>query len=231
MNSIIPLIGRLARYAGVLALAGAVGLWAPAATAAPSGEGSALKNVAAGQKLIRIRDAGDGAPGEEGLQIDIRTARSTYRQGQAIRFQVRGNHDFFLYLINIDPRSGRAVAILPNRLQTGDSIKYPGDGQWYSVPNERLEFYGDRPGLERIIMIASERYLEVDSLLRKSRSKAAGDFYAMEAPLDALDEAIGASYGEKTIRIRDSGDRGSQGQGGNRLPRGLVIKEWNLRIR
>ncbi|MBU0499281.1 MAG: DUF4384 domain-containing protein [Gammaproteobacteria bacterium] len=227
------LYNRILRCAGAAAMLAALGIGAPAMAQ----EADALESVAASDKLIRIRHADDEGGGGSGpehagkFRVDIRAGRSSYRAGEAIRFKVRGNNEFYLYMINIDPRTGRAVAILPNRLQTHHKIKYPGDGRWYVVPNENLEFYSDRAGHERIIMVASERYLDVDRLLSKSRSKSVGDFYEMEAPLDALDDAIGESYGDKAIRIRNSGD-GDSGRGrGHRLPRGIVIKEMNLRIR
>lgn len=226
-----PFVTRMASLASIVVLAGAMVLGPMPAMA--KGEGGALEGVAVTEKLIRIRNAEDdggtvGPAKPRGLRVDLRTARATYRKGEAIRFQVRGNRPFFLYLLNIDTRSGKAVAILPNRLQTDENIKYPGDNRWHVVPNERLEFYSDRVGKERIIMIATDRYLDVDELLRESNGKARGDFYTLEAPFDGIDNAIGSSYGDKSIRIR-GGEKGNRGD--DRLPPGVVIKEMNLRIR
>ena len=228
MNSIEAVI-TLSRSGLALFLVFLVGLLVlPGAVVAEQGTANALEEVVVAEKLIRIRDAEDdgndrietGSSG--GLKVSIRSVRSSYRKGEKIRLKVKGNKTFYLYLINVNPRSGRGVAILPNRYQSEDRIKYPGDGKWRKVPNDNLEFYSDRKGKERIIVVASRRYLNVDKLLRKARSKFLGDFYEMEAPLDSLDELIGASYGEKAIKIRSDKER---------LPKGVVIKELNLRIR
>ena len=222
-------LNRFLFLVGIVALFGLTTVAAP--VMAEQEADNALETVAVEEKLIRIRDADEDegdAPvlGERvssgGMKVHIRSARSTYRKGEAIRLKVKGNKTFYLYLINVNPRSGRGVAILPNRHQTENRIKYPGDSKWRKVPNDSLEFYSDRRGKERIIMVASRRYLDVDRLLSKARSKILGDFFELEAPLDSLDDVIAASYGEKSIKIRSKKSK---------LPRGVVIKELNLRIR
>lgn len=78
--------------------------------------------------------------------------RTNYRVGESIGFKVKGNRRF--YLFNVDPHTGRALAILPNRLQGKDKIRYSA-AKWHRVPNPNLEFYADRAGEDRLIMVAS----------------------------------------------------------------------------
>ncbi len=191
---------------------------------------SALEEVDSQDKLVRIRPANSSTsstPSSE-MAVQLVTEKSSYRVDEAIHFKVKSDRPIFLYLFNVDARSGQALSILPNRLQNNREIKYAGDNQWHLVPNPGLEFFSDRPGVERIIMVASERYLDVGKLKSFSASKSVGDFFEMDNPLDAFDSLINEAYNddeavqEKRIGIRQSSSR---------LPRGVVVKEVNLRIR
>lgn len=184
------------------------------------------------EKLVRIRPAQSSGSGSgsrsHGLHVDLSTEKRSYYVNEAIRFKVRLNRPAYLYFFNMDPATGKAVVVLPNRIQSNREIKYPGDYQWRLVPNSGLEFYSDRPGVERMVMVASEKYLDVNRLKRTGNTKSVGDFFAMDNPLDALDGAINDAYNgegssEKAIRIRETNSP--------RLPKGIVIKEVNLRIR
>ena len=161
------------------------------------------------------------------LQVRLTTDRARYQPGEKIGFQVSGNKDFYLYLFNIDTRTGQAVMLLPNRFQTNLNIKYPGDGKPRLVPNRSVEFYADQAGLERIMMVASERYLDVNDLMSHGQSKSLGDFYALETPFKALNRAITETYadaliGNKSIHIRQPDS--------SRLPKGVLVEEFNLTI-
>ncbi len=195
----------------------------------------ALEAVPLGEKAIRVRvsddrDRGNGGGRRGGdLDVAIRTEQSRYGVEDPIRFEVKGNKPFYLYLFNVDPRTQRAVSILPNQRQGKGEVKYPGDRRWRKVPNPGLEFYSDRAGTERVVMVASERYLDVDKLIKGYGTKALGDaFYESEGIFDWLDAELNSAYAEKgmeakAIRVRDSDSR--------RLPRGIVVEELNLRIR
>lgn len=181
---------------------------APADPADPAGH----------EKLIRI---GPAPSAEDRLAITVRADKSGYRVNEPIRLQVKGNKTFHLYLFNIDPVSKRGLSILPNRYQGADRIKYKG-GVWHAVPNANLQFYSDRPGNERIVLLASEKHLDVDRLLKEGGAKGLGDFYSLETPLDALDEALSDRYREKRIHVRERTER---------LPPGVVVQELDLSIR
>lgn len=166
-----------------------------------------------------------------GLDVAFRTAENRYLVGETIRFEVKGNQPFFLYLFNIDPDTSRAVSILPNQRQGKDKLRYPGDNRWRAVPNPSIEFYSDRAGTERIVMVASERYLNVERLVNGYGTKAIGaSFYESENVLDWLDSELSMAYAlggkdldeSKAIRVRKAGGRS--------LPSGVVVEEMNLRI-
>lgn len=196
----------------------------------------ALEAVPQSIKVIRVRSGGGGGgrstdrPRSGGaLDVDIRTERDSYRVGDGIFFKVRGNKSFHLYLITADPETGRAIALLPNRYHTAGRIKYPGDGRWRKVPNPGAEFYADEAGTDRIIMVASEKYLNVDDLLRDRRTKAFGENnYESTGFFDWLDQEINQEYADELgAQPQKISVRGSEGRS---LPSGLVVKELNLRI-
>lgn len=270
-NTIKPLRQRMAHLLGLAMVAGFAGLSTPSVLA--DGVAGALEAVPAAEKLIRIRESEPEYRGRRCLRVQLRTAKDSYREGEPIRFEVRGTEPFYLYLINTEVSTGRTVTILPNRLQTEHSLKYPGDDQWYTVPNPGLEFYGDRPGLERIVMIASERYLDQRQLFEVTHGRPAGDFYEMDSPLPAFDDLVTESYRDRPVawvdrRDRDEsyrerdrdrdrdidrdrdrrpadpvdanyGDKGAADKAirirhsdqDSRMPCGVVMDEFNLRIR
>jgi hypothetical protein len=195
-----------------LASALAIGLTGPA----QAQTGALLEHVPAGEKIIKIRPAEDNR-----LKVELFSEKTSYKPGEAIQLKVRGNQDFYLYLFNIDVDSKQAVTILPNRLQTEERIKYAGDNQWRPVPNKGIEFFSDSTGKERIIMLASSRYIDVNKLLEQSNGKTLGDFFLMEKPLEAMEELIGLSYGEKAIKVRETTSQ---------LPPGIDLKEMYLSI-
>ncbi len=193
-------------------------------------QAEAFEPVSGNDKLVRIRPAGNTGQ-TNALDVQINTEKNSYRPNEKIRFQVKSNKQVFIYLFNLDPATGKALLILPNRIQSKHQIKYPGDNKWHLLPNEALEFYADRPGIERLLMVASEKYIDIDKKLQNmSSNKSVGDFYAMDNPLDDLDASINETYnpgvsGDKLIRIRNSKPTSPS------LPSGIVTREVNLRVR
>ena len=107
--------------------------------------------------------------GVDRLKVTFKPLKSSYAVNEKVTFSIRGNRDFYLYLFNLSQHPQPAVLILPNALQTAQQIKYSADHTWI-VPNPELEFYADRPGHERIVMIASSEPLDWGDLqLRKSK--------------------------------------------------------------
>ena len=177
-----------------------------------------LEEVPANEKQIGVRSAsGD-------FSVAIKTVKSNYKANEAIQFKVKGSETFYLYLFNYIKESKQAVSILPNKFQTVNNIKYTAN-KWHTAPNSNLEFYSDRPGKERVIMIASKKYIDVKKLLNKNKTKSLGNFYLMEDPLQNFENLINETYNipaTKRINVRQSSSR---------LPEGMVIKELYLNIR
>ena len=193
-------------------------------------QAEAFEEVSSNDKLVRIRPAGSIGQ-TNALKVELRTEKNSYRINEKIRFQVKTNKRVFVYMFNLDPRTGKALLILPNRLQTKSQIQYPGDNSWHLLPNASLEFYADRAGVERILMVASEKYIDMDKKLKSlNNTKSVGDFYLMDDPLSTLDATINDAYNagvstDKLVRIRSSKPTSPS------LPKGVVVTEVNLRIR
>ncbi|MEE9398030.1 MAG: DUF4384 domain-containing protein, partial [Methylococcales bacterium] len=109
----------------------------------------ALEEVPDTEKLVRVRTTTNPGQGNNNLSVELSTEQDSYRVNEAIRFKIRSNKEAFFYLFNIDPRTRKAVAILPNRMQSNRELRYPAASNWNVVPNKNLEFYSDRPGTER----------------------------------------------------------------------------------
>jgi len=162
------------------------------------------------EKAIRVGDRErDTRSGD--LEVSFEALRASYRVGEPIRFTARGNKTFYLYVYSVDKDTGDAVLILPNNKQSGN--KYPG-GRSMTVPNRNIEFYADEEGRERIVMVASTRYIDVGA----AKAQPLGDFSKTKA---AVLEGL---FEEKGIKIRAPGDRADRGGD-------VVVKDVELRIR
>lgn len=138
----------------------------------------ASQNVeqAKGEKEIQIRRSQN-----EDLRVSLRALDKGYVTGEKIRFRVSGNDNFYLYMFTISQRTGKAYMILPNRLQ--DQNKYNG-GVAHNVPNANVEFYSDSTGYEKVVYVASRKYLNWDV----NGYNKVGDF--LETNTKSLDQQI-----------------------------------------
>ncbi|HFB64136.1 MAG TPA: DUF4384 domain-containing protein [Aeromonadales bacterium] len=119
-----------------------------------------------------------GSPAQrQPLKVDFTPTKPSFAVNEAIKFNIKGNKKFFLFLFNIDYATNKAYMILPNNIQTADRNMYQA-GQRLQVPNANAEFYSDRPGRERIVMIATTKYPK-EIVLNKYRR--AGNFYITDA--------------------------------------------------
>lgn len=92
------------------------------------------------------------------LTVDMQPIKTSFWVNEKIRLRSKGNKPYYLYLFNVDPKTGEAIMILPNKLQPNNYYGHQG----YIVPSREIEFYSDRPGQEQIIMVASTKMLNVD---------------------------------------------------------------------
>ena len=140
------------------------------------------------QSKIGIRPGGSGAGSstvrnQQGdLRIDFRANKSSYRVNDPISFSIKGNKTFFLYLFSISER-GEAVMLIPGPQQEGN--KYQGN-RTYRVPNAGSELFADRPGRERMVLVASTKWLDPGT----NRYKSKGGFYTASA--DVADATVKA---------------------------------------
>lgn len=131
-------------------------------------------------KAIRIQEQ------SKGLKVTFQALKDTYKVGEAIRFKVRGNQRFYLYLFSINRLDQTSVLLLPNNKQKDN--RYDAN-QTFTVPSN-VEFYADAPGTEEIVMVASIKHLNFDT----SRYQKSGDFLLGDAQI--VDDQL------KALRIR-----------------------------
>lgn len=107
---------------------------------------------------------------EAALAVDIEPVRERYDVDEPIRFRVRGETPFYVYLYSLDNENGESTLIFPNHWEQDNY--YPG-GRSYLIPNRDAEFYGERPGTERVVMVASRRPLEMSRAQLESEEQVA----------------------------------------------------------
>lgn len=104
-------------------------------------------------KQIRLR-------GGQDFEFSIAPEKESYSVNESIRFKVKGNQDFFLYLFSVNQDQNTAVLLIPGSKQKGNKYK---KGKTFTVPNHPLEFVSDTPGTEKIIAFASTKYIHMDT--------------------------------------------------------------------
>ena len=70
-------------------------------------------------KAIRVDD-----PTKEPLRVALEPVQDSFSVDEPIRFRIRGNKTFFLYLFSIDDETGDATLILPTK-EGQEHNKYP----------------------------------------------------------------------------------------------------------
>ena len=139
-----------------------------------------------GEKTIRVE-----TPESEPLRVKLEPAKASFKVDEPIRFHIRGNKTFFLYLYSVDKETDEVTLLLPTRKGQKHN-KYPAN-RTLVVPNEgEAELLADEPGRERLLMVASTRYLPL-----KSRWYRKGlDYYTGKG------EEFEQEFAEKGIRVR-----------------------------
>lgn len=140
------------------------------------------------EKAIRVRD-----PAKE-LSVSFEAAKATYRTGEPIRFKVRGNQKFYLYLFSVNRRDNSSIMLLPNNKQKDNLYEA---NQTFTVPTT-VEFYADTAGTEEVVMVASLKPLNFDT----SRYQKSGDFLSGDA--QTVDDQV------KALRIRTREETGKE---------------------
>jgi len=156
-------------------------------------------------KAVRVRDA---AP-VGSFKFQVQTEKAAYKVDEPIRLKVRAEQDFYLYVYAVDEASGNAWLLLPNRKQPHNRIAA---NQWQKVPGANLEFVSDKPGMEKLIVVASAKKVDIDPMKLSAKG---GDFVETKAAdLEGAFEAKGIR-----IRERDAAQ-----------PEGVVVKRLEVKI-
>ena len=155
-------------------------------------------------KAIRVDD-----PEKEPLRVTLEPARDSFKVNEPIRFNVRGNKTFYLYLFSINDE-GDATMILPTR-EGQRHNKYPPDTT-LPVPNRNSpDFLSDEAGREKVVMVASAKYLAWKS----NWFRDGADSYVGYVDKAAFDE----EFASKGIRI------------GGKKDDNVVVKRLSVRVR
>ncbi len=118
---------------------------------------SSLSNAGAG---IRDKQIVAQEVESHALSVKITPNKAAYIVNEAIRLNVTGNKDFFLYLFSVDENNQNATLLFPHRLHKGNKFKREHNNL---IPSKKVEFISDRPGKEKLIAIASTRYFNWDT--------------------------------------------------------------------
>ena len=110
-------------------------------------------------KRIHV-SATDNTAHTDKLIVSFDPVKPSHRVGEPIRFNVRSNKGMYLYVFNVDKKTGDSVLLLPNRLQKDNF--YPGN-RTLRVPDRGVEFFSDRAGYEEVIMVASTKKVSLNT--------------------------------------------------------------------
>jgi hypothetical protein len=144
------------------------------------------------------------------LDVQFMPLKDSYKVHEPIRFNVRGNMPFYLYLYTTDSDSQETKVILPRRL--GADNGFPAE-RTLIVPAREADFTADAPGTKLVTMVASTKHLDI-------RTGVA------EAPADAgsgLVKSFQAALDAKVVRIESGRTRIGDDQ--------LVAQKVSIRIR
>ena len=153
-------------------------------------------------KAIRVDN-----PETEPLRVTLAPVQDSFKVNEPIRFNVRGNKTFYLYLFSVNDE-GDATMILPTR-EGQRHNKYPPDTT-LPVPNQNSpEFLSDEAGTEKVVMVASAKYLAWKS----NWFRDGADRYVDKAAFDEEFASKGIRIGGKkddhvvvkrlAVRVRD----------------------------
>jgi len=138
-------------------------------------------------KNIRVRESQESAG--NAVQLSVTALKKQFKVNEPIQFKVKGDKDYYLYVYNLDPKTGESVLLLPNKKVRNNLFKA---GKSYTLPKD-VEFFGDEAGSEHLMFIASKEKINLNSVNMQS----AGD-YDKTSTKDLEEEF------SKSIRVRDT---------------------------
>jgi hypothetical protein len=144
------------------------------------------------QKAIRVEDGtGTQSTVTGSLKVDFKATKDVFAVDEPISFKIRSNKEVYVYVFNMDENQQKAVQIFPNKFDKANLLK---PGKTVTMPSKKSVFRSDAVGTERLILIASEKKLNL-----QHSEPAEGSFYDMEwKSLDSKVKAIRVESGDNT---------------------------------
>ena len=95
------------------------------------------------------------------LQLVVTPNKATYKVGDTFSLNVKGNQDYYLWIFAMNENVGRGRMLVPGIAQTGNRYKA---NRTYKVPaGGSYEWFMDKAGVERLVVVASTRWIAIDS--------------------------------------------------------------------
>lgn len=98
----------------------------------------------------------------QGAQLDVKftPTKIAYTVNEPIYFQIAGSKDAYLYIINVSDTSGKATLLFPNQYEGTNKMEAKKE---ITIPAQKSVFKSDRPGVERVILLASTKELNLQT--------------------------------------------------------------------
>ena len=94
------------------------------------------------------------------LSLDVKTNKQRYTVGDTFSLDVRGNQNFYLWVFAMNEGAARGRMLVPGIVQGRNNYMANRD---YKVPaTGSYELFMDKPGLEKVIVVASTKWIDVD---------------------------------------------------------------------
>ena len=151
-------------------------------SAAAVAPGMTLDGTPGGASVVGRAASQNAQPGLP-LNVEIKTDKAVYKQGEKIRITLQGNKDFYGKIVYLTA-DGQTVQLLPNGHRSLDFFK---GGRTYNVPEDSDGFSLDVAppyGAERIMLYASESPLP--AVKTRSLGEGAGGMLNLEGGQTAL---------------------------------------------
>ena len=90
------------------------------------------------------------------LQVSASPIKDNFSLSERVRFHVRGNQRFYLYLFAIDENQDQATMILPNAIQKANQYEA---NITHLTPNPNISYYATTAGEQNYLLLASSHYI------------------------------------------------------------------------
>jgi hypothetical protein len=147
---------------------------------------------------------------QQQLTLTVEPNKQHYTVGDTFSMNIQANQDFYLWVFSMNENAGRGRMLIPGLVQSRN--KYRANLQ-YKVPvSGSYELFMDKPGLEKVIVVASTKWINVDvSTMQKNKYFYSSSYENLQGQLEGL-------------RLRPS-------QGGNvRTGHTIVVTELSLPV-